>query len=66
MRSYSEHPESEENQRGTRENERAVFAAQMEARAAEECQVCRGDGWLSSEDYDTCEACQGTGKKRAK
>lgn len=39
MRNYRDNPESDENNQATRDNQRAVFAAQMEAKTSERWEV---------------------------
>jgi hypothetical protein len=60
MRSFRENPDSEENQRLTRENQRAVFAATMEAAQEKEiaCPNCYGG------HFRPCQWCGDSGRLR--
>ena len=66
MKSYREDPVSDENARMTRDNQRAVFAAQMEAKTSERtCSLCEGYGLVFHKTWDghrseDCPQCQST------
>lgn len=59
MQSWRNNPESEANQKATKNHEREVFALKMQAFQDSRCEECNGTGLTIADD--DCSYCNGTG-----